>query len=1228
MNRKLLVAVASFGTLVGLVPFVLAGVSLEEFGAMGPELVAQTTPATQVGANGGACISSQTVNTLKQCPANAAKLKTGARAAPVTHLIETKRNKAEAKRGQTRPGVILDDNDRRGRGDIQIRAKALLEREISTLERLAGRARAGDARGGEYLLRLAEAYFEFQQLYTNEARKLDEALFQAEQSKNRSKVDEVRRAQRGHDESANKYREQAIRTYARLIRDYPTFPRKDEVLFSLAFGLEEMHRVEDARKVYLELIKGHSQSRFVPYAWLSFAEFYFNEGDMAAAQRFYAKVVETEPTRNPVYGFALYKMAWAFYNIDDYRGALTQFAKVIEFADANPDAKDAANLSRQSRRELVLPFSRVGRPEQALEFFKRYAKDRDQEYDMLENLGELYFDTGQWPETITVYHKLMSEKPNSDKVCYWQTRVSNAVISSKTKAEQKREAQRLTDIMTQFVGSHQSNANAVKLCKQGTATVLIELATAWHRETVGTEEQPGTNDQNTMILAAEIYQMLSQKIPDMDTLEYPDIRKEDWPTLYRVKYFAAELLYQQKRWMECAREFGDVVELNPQGEFLADAADGEVICYNNLYQEQYSSSERETRNDRNRSKNTKGRRGSKNQAAEPAENKYAPRDYTPVEAGMLNAFARYMCYIDDSEKLPTIKYRRARIYYETNHFEEAAVLFKDIALNHKESDLGEFAANLYLDALNVMGSDLGRSACLGDLQSAIDPLWNGYCRTEAEQNTHSDLCGTLKTLRCEVKQKRAEDASKNGRHAESAQLYREATRLCFDNAEKVPELIHNAAIEYERAKLIGKAVQVRKKLAELYPQHPLGKRAVYDIAGNYQALTYYAKAAEHFEEFARKFPTQKAKMCTAADVGIDRALCCTQENVNEGTCPIAHVALEQATFFRLGTGDEEKAIEDARNFERQYRREMPRKAAEVIFSLGSIYERQKQWIKVIEHYQDFLGDYKTSALPHESIRANVQIGRGLWETDRKDRAEKYFKDAVALWQRNAAQTIDRLQGASDEQRRKYLAEAKIATAEALFYIAEYKFFAFRDIRFPAITGRRNAAAVQEWANTDFRQWMEKKRAALLAAQTAYEQIATLEVPQWQISGAARVGEMFRVFMDQIDDSPMPEEFERDPELAGIYDDALNAAMAPLRVQSTEKFEYCLITATRLRWFNDFSRQCEQELSRLDPAKYPPAAELRGQPTYQRLQSPTATASTLQSSEEEATPARPTGGTPQ
>ena len=268
-----------------------------------------------------------------------------------------------------------------------------------------------------------------------------------------------------------------------------------------------------------------------------------------------------------------------------------------------------------------------------------------------------------------------------------------------------------------------------------------------------------------------------------------------------------------------------------------------------------------------------------------------------------------------------------------------------------------------------------------------------------------------------------------------------------------------------------------------------------------------------------------------------------------------------------------------------------------MFSLGSIYERQNNWQRVFQHYRGWLRSYGRRALPHEVIRANVQMGRAQWELEERDDAKRYFEAAVREWTRNAGERIAGLDDVSDDDKQLFLARAKDATSEALFYLAEYEYAAFRMIRFPRFRGGRSLQRVQRWAERDFAGWLNEKREALVEAEAAYNRIAELEIPQWQIAGAARVGEMYRSFMDQIRGAPIPEEIENDDELYGIYVDALENAARPLNAQAMDKFEFCLTTATRVRWFNEFSQQCEQELNQLDRARYPMAAELRGEANY-------------------------------
>jgi len=61
--------------------------------------------------------------------------------------------------------------------------------------------------------------------------------------------------------------------------------------------------------------------------------------------------------------------------------------------------------------------------------------------------------------------------------------------------------------------------------------------------------------------------------------------------------------------------------------------------------------------------------------------------------------------------------------------------------------------------------------------------------------------------------------------------------------------------------------------------------------------------------------------------------------------------------------------------------------------------------------------------------------------------------------------------------------------------------------------------------------------------------------------------------------------------------ALDEQSEPLQRQAIDKFEFCLKTATNVRWFNQWSRACEEELNTLNPRQYPVAAELRGEPNY-------------------------------
>ena len=119
--------------------------------------------------------------------------------------------------------------------------------------------------------------------------------------------------------------------------------------------------------------------------------------------------------------------------------------------------------------------------------------------------------------------------------------------------------------------------------------------------------------------------------------------------------------------------------------------------------------------------------------------------------------------------------------------------------------------------------------------------------------------------------------------------------------------------------------------------------------------------------------------------------------------------------------------------------------------------------------------------------------------------------------------------------------------------------------------------------------------------------------------------MYREFVDNFRNAPIPTVIENDPDLYEIYAGALDEQSQPLLNTAKERFLFCLRTATNVRWFNEWSRQCEAELNRLNPAEYPIAAELRSSPNVVFSQPVKPRLVELGAAEEEASLSSGSGG---
>jgi hypothetical protein len=258
----------------------------------------------------------------------------------------------------------------------------------------------------------------------------------------------------------------------------------------------------------------------------------------------------------------------------------------------------------------------------------------------------------------------------------------------------------------------------------------------------------------------------------------------------------AEASYRAESWETCGELFGRVARVHPDAARRDEAAYTAMLCQDALLR-----------------------------AAVAETRGLEPRALTPLEESFASAAARFLCRTPESPDVPTVAYRRARIYYQANHWESAALLFRDLVEREPAHELAPYAANLYLDCLNAIGQIHRdrRESCREVLESEVDRLLE-----IPELTRDEELWGQLQALRCAIERSRAEAAAAAGRHLAAAQaylrLYRERAAECDGVPSPMDEVLHDAAAEFDAAGEPGRASEVRSLLSADFPESPLAGR--------------------------------------------------------------------------------------------------------------------------------------------------------------------------------------------------------------------------------------------------------------------------------------------------------------------------------------------------------------------------------------------------------------------
>lgn len=931
----------------------------------------------------------------------------------------------------------------------------------------------------EMVVELADYYWDLSRVYFRKAHtnELEQAIYDAEQNGNEAEAEELKQEQQSLIDEQERYQQQTIDTYRQVIRRHPDARNIDEIRYFLAYHLGAAGRAKEAVDAYKKLILKSPESEYVPDALVNIGEYYFNNHDYENALKLY-KQVEQYP-KATVLPYAIYKQAWCHYNLADYELSLSRMIRVLKLARKRREerGKVVFDLVAEAQNELIYPYSKVGKPSEAIEFFKRYAPERH--LKLAGRLADLYTEQTEYDRAHALLQALIREarELGGDRrhlVLRFQRQTienAHAQVDKPATVEETRELIRLYEELrdqapSSFLDEERDEVDAL----------ILEIATGYH------EEYKNTKDEETLEYTQVLYDEYLRLFGDAENA-------------YKITYNNALLMDMQGKYRSAAREFERVIEMHPEGKFADDAAERAVAAHLESIQVDEEKVKTEAKAD------------------------LSEQELSARERRFIDAVDRWLALIEEQgtraetrDNIPPARFAAAKILYNANHFHRAAKRFLSFVDAHPEHEFWVDAARHVLSCYN--------------LAHDVDNLQK-YANRFAENPRlmETKLSETINRIRNEINFQECFKHENREAHLEAAECFMDYA-ADFPDAEKAPSAIYNAGLNFFRARRVEKALETQKRLFEEYRDHELAAKALYSIGEIFRETTVYDQAARVYERFVDSYPDH----------------------------PLAEKALRYASIFRKTLEEYDRAIEDLRLYLDSY--PDPERSPQVHLDIVLIREKQGNPWRTIEAANEHLERY-----PDEPAGIRLQVlatkGRAFKELDRTDDATHVFRQNVEYFRGLESSSIERLD-------RKALS----AAAQSHFNLGEVALDEARRIR---LTGSEEQIV----------QRTQKKLKLMKKAKDTYAKVTAYGHPGWTIAAYTQLGLAYRNLADAVENAEVPDRIEGVPAAVAEYKSQMAQKAEPIRQKALASYRKALEVARKEHWFNEYSKQAEQAIAKLD-----------------------------------------------
>ncbi|MBK7858782.1 MAG: tetratricopeptide repeat protein [Archangiaceae bacterium] len=558
------------------------------------------------------------------------------------------------------------------------------DESIESLKKIIPKIDEGSPQKAELYFQLSELYWEKSKyLYRKEMLKFQEDEKKVDEAKNRG--EKVADAKEEHRES-ELYRSETMRFYDLILREFPSYDRKDEVLFALAYNLYEMSsgliaegkageatkKRDQAVKRYEELIKGYPNSKFIGDAYVQLGNHYFDvANNLTKAKEMYEKAFQNKEPK--IKSYALYKLAWCDFNAGEHEKALKKLQDVIEYTEKQEKKKEFTDLKTEALNDSVTMFVQLNRADDAIAYYKAKAGKKKQ-LTLTTRLAFQLADAGHHDNAIKTFRLMLNDNPVAEAAPdFTQQAIIKGYEGLRQRDNVKAETKKMAELYRPGSSWWKANESKKEVLRNGFSVAeegMRTIVTEYHQEAQKTKQAV------TYRLAGEIYKQY------VDAFATGDDEAFISDQAFNLKFFYAEILWALEEWEPAAKNYDEVAGVqDPQPRKGERGLQREVPPVGRVQRDP-------------RVHEADQHRAQKRSVAELVE-----KPLTKFEQALISAGDTYnKLYPKNADEIE-VRYQAAVLYYDRNHFVEAAKRFTEVIGKWPEDKRSADAADLTMSVL-------------------------------------------------------------------------------------------------------------------------------------------------------------------------------------------------------------------------------------------------------------------------------------------------------------------------------------------------------------------------------------------------------------------------------------------------------------------------------------------------------------------------------------------------